>query len=230
MRKGISLADLATEITRQADSKEDFILDTRHLELVDPGAGPELSIAGHGVLPVQLNAHRQVGDRLKIPATYYDRLLGEAPDLLRQNVNHWFQRNPEIRMVRTLDGEVRAYLSDRYRPLEHCDLAEGRASGAGRRRRGSPQLPRYPHQALHQGRDRVGAGNRSTAQGGLRVGLPRRDGVPRDRDFQLRGGARGPVDPACRPHPAVHQHGRLGRTCPAEAPPRPVPGRRLRRG
>ena len=124
MREGISLADLATELRRQADSKEDFILDTRHLELVDPGAGPELSIAGHGVLPVQLNAHRQMGDRLKIPAAYYDRLLSEAPDLLIQNVNHWFQRNPEIRMVRTLDGEVRAYLSDRYRPLEHYDLAE----------------------------------------------------------------------------------------------------------
>ena len=124
MREGISLADLAAELRRQADSKEDFILDTRHLELVDPGAGPELSIAGHGVLPVRLNAHRQMGDRLKIPATYYDRLLGEAPDLLLQNVNYWFQRIPEIRMVRTLDREVRAYLSDRYRPLEHYDLAE----------------------------------------------------------------------------------------------------------
>ena len=124
MREGIPLADLAAEIRRQADSKEDFILDTRRLALVDREGGPVLSIAGHGTLPVQLNAHRQMGDRLKIPAAYYDRLLGEAPDLLMQNVNHWFQRKPEIRMVRTLDREVRAYLSDRYRPLEHYDLAE----------------------------------------------------------------------------------------------------------
>ncbi len=124
MREGITLADLAAEIKRQAESKEDFILDTRHLALVGPGDGPFLSVAGHGMLPVQLNAHRQIGDRLKIPAAYYDRLLAEAPDLLVQNVNHWFQQTPETRMVRTLDREVRAYLSDRYRPLEHYELAE----------------------------------------------------------------------------------------------------------
>ena len=124
MREGISLADMAAEIRRQDETKEDFILDTRHLALVDLGGGPLLSIEGHGTLPVQSNAHRQIGGRLKIPATYYDRLLAEAPGLLMQNVNHWFQHVPEIRMVRTLDQEVRAYLSDRYRPLEHCDLAE----------------------------------------------------------------------------------------------------------
>jgi len=30
---------------------------------------------------------------------------------------------PERRMVRTLDGSTRAFLSDRYRPLDNFDLA-----------------------------------------------------------------------------------------------------------
>ena len=47
-----------------------------------------------------------------------------APDLLAENVNHWFDNEPEDRMVRTLDGNIRAFLSDRFRPLDNFDLAE----------------------------------------------------------------------------------------------------------
>jgi hypothetical protein len=48
----------------------------------------------------------------------------EQPDLLDRNVNTWLQGDDERRMLRTLDGEVRAVLSDRYRRLDNFDLAE----------------------------------------------------------------------------------------------------------
>ena len=46
----------------------------------------------------------------------------EAPDLLDQNVNRWFNQNPERRMIRVLDSNVRAFLSDRYRRLDNLEL------------------------------------------------------------------------------------------------------------
>jgi len=51
-------------------------------------------------------------------------MQAEAPDLLSTNVNRWFEKDKERRMIRTLDGEARAFLSDRYRPLDNFDLAQ----------------------------------------------------------------------------------------------------------
>lgn len=126
MKTGKSLAELAAEITRQAQSKRDFIADSRALTMA-PDARLELHQNGNGVietLPLKPLAHRQLGERIGIPAKYYDRMLVEQPDLLATNVNTWLHKNPEKRMVRALDGQVRAFLSDRFRPLENVDLAE----------------------------------------------------------------------------------------------------------
>ena len=48
----------------------------------------------------------------------------EQPVLLDRNVNTWLQTDHDRRMIRTLDGQVRAVLSDRYRRLDNYDLAE----------------------------------------------------------------------------------------------------------
>jgi hypothetical protein len=58
-----------------------------------------------------------------IPKPYYDRMLADAPELLARNVNHWFASRPARKLVRTLDGQCRAILSDSYRPLDNYDLA-----------------------------------------------------------------------------------------------------------
>lgn len=69
-------------------------------------------------------AHGQFSDYLGVPKKYYDRMLQEAPDLLCRNLNHWLENGKnERRLVRTLDGEVRAVLSDRYRLLDNYDFA-----------------------------------------------------------------------------------------------------------
>jgi hypothetical protein len=51
----------------------------------------------------------------------------EQPALLATNVNQWLRaedKKEDKRMVRVLDGNVRAVLSNRYRALENEDLAE----------------------------------------------------------------------------------------------------------
>jgi hypothetical protein len=70
-------------------------------------------------------ANEQLARRLEIPIKYYDRMKTEAPDLLERNANHWLQANETDKlMVRTLDGNARAFLSDRFRPLDNYDLSE----------------------------------------------------------------------------------------------------------
>ena len=121
MKTGKSIVELAQELTRQKEAKKDFVADTRQLSMTDDA---DMDIEGFGAMPLTEHAHRQVGQKVDIPAKYYDKMRSEAPHLLAENVNHWFTEKPERRMVRTLDGQVRAMLSESYRPLDNFDLAE----------------------------------------------------------------------------------------------------------
>lgn len=125
MKTGQTLQDLAKELDRQQEAKRDFIAPTQNLRLkLTPEKKPILDIYGHGEFGIRDLAHQQIGARVGIPKTYYDRMRSDAPDLLSMNVNHWFADKPERRMVRTMDGDARAFLSDRYRPLDNFDLGE----------------------------------------------------------------------------------------------------------
>jgi Domain of unknown function (DUF932) len=127
MKTGITLSQLAQELTRQQQAKRDFLVLDRAMQLVQVPLDeqPRLLLAfGQEQLPVQPYAHGQLAQHLGIPRAYYDRLLEQAPALLATNVNHWLEASPARRLVRTLDGAVRASLSERYRPLDHADLAE----------------------------------------------------------------------------------------------------------
>lgn len=123
MKAGKTLSELALELERQAESKKDYIASTEVLEMTDTGA---MAIDGdtRQEFAVTEHAHSQIAARLDIPAKYYQRMRSHAPELLAANVNEWFHQKPERRMVRTLDGNMRAFLSDRYRRLDNYDLAE----------------------------------------------------------------------------------------------------------
>jgi hypothetical protein len=124
MKRGRSIVGLAQELERQLNSKKDYVLSTDHIrpEVVDKDVGLVLAEREH-VVPTDY-AHGQVAEFTGIPKKYYDRMRGEAPALLAANIDTWFKKAPQPRMVRTLDGRMRALLSDRYRPLENFDLAE----------------------------------------------------------------------------------------------------------
>jgi hypothetical protein len=130
MKTGLTLSQLAAKIEGNKALKQDFIADTKAttmqvqndrtvvLELPQPDSAIPASF------PVLKLAHDQIGARTGIPAKYYDRMLTEAPDLLATNVNAWFRKNPEKRMVRTLGGDARAFLSNRYNRIENEEIAE----------------------------------------------------------------------------------------------------------
>src|SRR5919106_4673680 len=122
MKTGKAIVELAQELKRRAESKADFVADTTAMMVTafEPNKAL-LSIDGINRDPMTItpHAHRQLSTRLSIPAAYYDRMLTEAPMLWSGNVNHWLTATPERRMVRSLDGQARAFLSDRYRRLDN---------------------------------------------------------------------------------------------------------------
>ena len=130
MKQGRSITDLAAEIQRQAATKVDMVAPTGAINLFVPEGTKDVRMSfrngdpvpgGYEIAPL---AHRQMGERLGIPAKYYEKMLSSAPDLLVSNVRRWFDDEPEKRLVRVLDGRVRAFLSDRYQRIDNIHVAE----------------------------------------------------------------------------------------------------------
>lgn len=129
MKTGLTLDQFAATILTQSQQKADYLVDTRNLQLETYGSDIYLHMYdNHAEVlePLQINqtAHRQFGTHLKIPAAYYDRMLTTHPELLAHNVNSWFQREPSKRMLRTMDGTARAFLSNRYRRIDNLEIAQ----------------------------------------------------------------------------------------------------------
>lgn len=127
MKAGKTLQELAIELDRQQAVKKDMIVDMGALSMDTGEAGLALQVTGSNMTAqygINDIAHRQIGQTLKIPALYYDRMRAEYPELLAQNVNGWFSRTPDTkRMLRTMDGTARALLSDRYRRIDNFEVA-----------------------------------------------------------------------------------------------------------
>jgi hypothetical protein len=124
MKKGLSLTELAAEIERREHSKRDFLASTSAMDVAVGDKGVELVLPETGAYALNAVAEDQVASHTGIPAKYFDRMRAEAPELLATNIKAWFDKYPTSRMVRTLDGGTRAFLSNGYRPLENIDLCE----------------------------------------------------------------------------------------------------------
>jgi hypothetical protein len=149
MKQEMTLQELAAEVQRVKASKRDFLGETKYLEArprleivtsgpvaslehrrqIQPGL-MDLAVEGvdagaRGAFEVNKIAHQQIATKIEIPGRYYRRMLAEAPALLAHNVNHWFREQTGPRLVRTLDGRVRAFLSNAYRAIENADLLAG---------------------------------------------------------------------------------------------------------
>lgn len=125
MQKGISLVQLASQIEANKALKADYIAPTCGIAMdIDSEGVPSLDIEGAGRFPVLRTAHDQIAAHANIPVKYYNRMLADAPDLLAQNVNRWFVSDNSGRMIRTLGGDARALLSDRYQRIENEEIAE----------------------------------------------------------------------------------------------------------
>jgi hypothetical protein len=124
MKTGRTLNELAAELTRQSESRKDYIAPQGKLEAVVADDDKVVKIAGvNGDLVLTNYAHGQLADHLGIPKKYYDRMAIEQPEALAFNINTWLKADPNNkRMLRTLDGKVRAVLSPKFRALDNFDL------------------------------------------------------------------------------------------------------------
>lgn len=127
MKTGRTIQELAVEIDRQQKAKRDYIVPTKTLTMVseDDGHTSRLRFAiGNEIATPVLSrlAHDQIGSFLEIPSKFYDRLHQKFPTLLDHNVNTLLQAGDTKRLVRTLDDKARAFLSDRYRRMDHFQL------------------------------------------------------------------------------------------------------------
>ena len=125
MKQGRTLEELGLELQRQRNARQDFVADSRSLSFATDDGGSRLSVVmGGKMLDFGVNplAHQQISTRLGIPLKYYQRMQRESPALLDANVNNWLQQTRDRRMLRVMDGNVRAFLSDRYRRLDNLEL------------------------------------------------------------------------------------------------------------
>ncbi|HEY3411908.1 MAG TPA: DUF932 domain-containing protein [Armatimonadota bacterium] len=148
MKQGRPLPELAAELERQANAKQDYLAEAEAMCLRSNGVSRlVLDEAGQDYQLAEI-AHGQIADYLGIPKAFYDRLRGETstlripvdgvnghddlrgsyeePDtpLFDVMVNTLMMgKGTERRLVRTLDGKARAFLSDSFNPdIDNIDV------------------------------------------------------------------------------------------------------------
>ncbi len=133
MKEGMSLEALLTEVQRQNSVKRDFTTSTKdNVRMVVAGELPNsvgVVLLKDGATELERfavsdNAHKQIAARLQIPSKYYFRLLKDHLDLVITQVNALFEREPASRLFRSLDGTLRAFLSDRFLRLDNAQVLE----------------------------------------------------------------------------------------------------------
>jgi hypothetical protein len=134
MFQGRTLTQLAEEIERQSREKRDFKTPTTMMQMsvitpldrLDASTRKvQLTVGEKFTGSINSLAHDHIGKWCGIPGQYYDRMLEDKPELLAFNVNSWLKdrERKETRLVRTLDGHARAFLSHRYRTIDHDVVA-----------------------------------------------------------------------------------------------------------
>jgi hypothetical protein len=127
-----TLANLVTELERQKDSRVDFVADVRHLEIeanggikVIPKTGAAFEWMANGPMPMVRSAYHQLADRCNpsIPTRFFDALMTDRPNRLADLINGLHSDDPQKRLVRCLDGKIRAWLSNSYRVIDNLDIA-----------------------------------------------------------------------------------------------------------
>lgn len=116
------LQDLIDELERQKPLKWDQKIESSNLGMVLDGS-PKFQLDGReNLFTITRPCHNQIAERLEIPVRYYSKMDSEAPELLIENVNTWLKKNSKEVFVRGLGNSVRAFLSDRYRVIDHPDV------------------------------------------------------------------------------------------------------------
>lgn len=127
-----TLQNLVTELERQRKSRIDFVADVRHLSIeanggikVIPATAQAFEWMPEGPMMMKRAAYHQLAERTSppMPTRFFDALMEERPNRLADLVNGLHADDPKKRLVRCLDNEIRAWLSNSYRVLDNLDIA-----------------------------------------------------------------------------------------------------------
>lgn len=134
MKEGKSLQVLSAQLSQIRATARDFVVPATQLTATSRDAaglgsdGIALNFrSADGEMFVDLNnwSHGQLAGYSDIPKAYYDRILRESPELLSENINHGLRnQNGDRRMLRLVDGNLRALVSPKYRRLDGADLLD----------------------------------------------------------------------------------------------------------
>ena len=124
--EGQPFEQIVKRLEAERSNRLDLIVNTaRNARVIatDDGArlavrAPEIDVDGeYDITP---HAHNQIAAHAGIPRDYYRRMMAEEPELLKANVERWWDRDPALRYVhvrtRLIDGDGRvtqeAWLDD----------------------------------------------------------------------------------------------------------------------
>jgi len=120
----MEIIDLAKELERLKATSHDVVMPSQLIQAVEDAGTLKIDLKNHGKWPLNHWGSLQLAEKAGIPAQYYHKMLDNGlVDLTAQNVNQWFKKQQDNRLVRIADGKVRAILSDRYRQLDNYDVA-----------------------------------------------------------------------------------------------------------
>lgn len=121
MKDGKTLEAFATELNRQYKSKRDFISPANQIFFNQHN---EVVVGDYGFYNPNSLFDQQLSTYIKYPYDFYNRSRGEHYTEWSNLVNSMLSTSNEKRLIRTMDGNARALLSDRYRCIDHQDIAE----------------------------------------------------------------------------------------------------------
>lgn len=113
------------EVERRKAAAKDFIGDTRKVRAVNAEGKLALGFeGGEQLYGFTRNGRNQLADKVGIPRAFFGRMEENylhRPELARL-VTHFLHSEPENRLFRTLDGNVRAMMTNSYRTLDNADF------------------------------------------------------------------------------------------------------------
>lgn len=118
----MKLQSLIEELENQKPQKWDKKISSSELKMIPSDSRVRLQTGEDNLFSISDPCHAQIAEKLEIPLKYYHKMETEAPELLTENVNTWLARNEKDFFVRGLGDNVRAFLSDRYRVIDHLDV------------------------------------------------------------------------------------------------------------
>jgi hypothetical protein len=118
----MKLQSLIEELEKQKPLKWDKRVNSAQIEMALEETSLVLWIENKKLFSITKPCHAQIAEKLEIPLKYYHKMEESAPELLTENVNTWLRQNEKEIFIRGLGNSVRAFLSDRYRVIDHLDV------------------------------------------------------------------------------------------------------------